>query len=141
MPWEDAVILPWLSFFRFKLCYNMETEELKTKVYLHCRQEKPVSEFYPSTVTKDGYRPQCIECAKQSAKEASLRHRAKKHSERENAKAMNTRPLTVTEKKELLEKLRSDKPLSAYHPRELFEYLASIGYKITAEYTQKLSFG
>ena len=54
---------------------------------------------------------------------------------------MNIRPLTVTEKKELLERLRSDKPLSAYHPRELFEYLASIGYKIKAEFTQTLNFG
>ena len=120
---------------------ELEDKKVQTKVCSHCHQEKPVSEFYTSISTKDGYRPQCIECAKQSAKEASLRHRAKKRSERENAKAMNVRPLTVTEKKELLERLRSDKPLSAYHPRELFEYLASIGYKIKAEFTQTLNFG
>ena len=120
---------------------ELEDKKVQTKVCSHCHQEKPVSEFYPSTVTKDGYRPQCIECAKQSAKEASIRHRAKKRKEKEDIKSMNLRPLTVGERKELLERLRSDKPLSAYHPRELFEYLASIGYKITAEYTQKLSFG
>ena len=120
---------------------ELEDKKVQTKVCSHCHQEKPVSEFYQSTVTKDGYRPQCIECAKQSAKEASLRHRAKKRSERENAKAMNIRPLTVTEKKELLERLRSDKPLSAYHPRELFEYLQSLGYKIKATFTQELTFG
>lgn len=119
----------------------METGELKTKVCSHCHQEKPVSEFYPSTVTKDGYRPQCIECAKQSTKEAQIRRRAKKREEKEGIKSMNLRPLTAGERKELLERLRSDKPLSAYHPRELFEHLASLGYKIQAEYVQKLNFG
>ena len=51
------------------------------------------------------------------------------------------RKLTLVEKKQLLLQVRSDKPLSAYHPRELFEYLASIGYKIQAKYVQELNFG
>ena len=124
---------------------ELEDKKVQTKVCSHCHQEKPVSEFYPSSTTKDGYRPQCIECARQSAKEASARAKANRLKEREATKALkenkNYRTLTLTEKKELLLQLRSDKPLSAYHPRELFEYLASLGYKITAEYTQKLSFG
>lgn len=123
----------------------METGELKTKVCSHCKQEKPVSEFYTSSTTKDGYRAQCIECAKQSASEAALRRRMRlkeaKEATGELKQSKSYRKLTLVEKKQLLLQLRSDKPLSAYHPRELFEYLASLGYKIQAEFVQKLNFG
>lgn len=119
--------------------------EKGTKVCSRCGQEKPLSEFYTSSLTKDGYRPQCIECSKQSSKEAQQRKRERdaqaKEAMSELKQDKSYRKLTLAEKKQLLLKLRSDKPLSAYHPRELFEYLASLGYKITAEFTQKLNFG
>lgn len=119
--------------------------EKGTKVCSRCGQEKPLDQFYTSSVTKDGYRPQCIECSKQSAKETQHRLRERRKAEEAADKQLkaNTsyRKLTLSEKKQLLLQMRSDKPLSAYHPRELFEYLQSIGYKIRAEYTQVLSFG
>ena len=122
-----------------------EDQKVQTKVCSHCKQEKPVSEFYTSSTTEDGYRPQCIECAKQSAKEAALRRKIRlketKETEKELKEDKSYRKLSLSEKKQLLLQLRSDKPLSAYHPRELFEYLQSIGYKIRAEYTQVLNFG
>lgn len=121
---------------------NLETG---TKICSHCKRELPLDQFYTSVSAKDGYRPQCIECAKQSSKETQQR---KRERDAQAEKAMielkqdkSYRKLTLAEKKQLLLKLRSDKPLSAYHPRELFEYLASLGYKISAEFTQKLNFG
>ena len=119
--------------------------EKGTKVCSRCGQEKPLSEFYTSSLTKDGYRPQCIECSKQSAKETQHRLRERRKAEDAADKQLRAnasyRKLTLSEKKQLLLQMRSDKPLSAYHPRELFEYLASIGYKIKAEFTQTLNFG
>ena len=119
--------------------------EKGTKVCSRCGQEKPLSEFYTSSLTKDGYRPQCIECSKQSAKETQNRLRERRKAEDAADKQLRAnasyRKLTLSEKKQLLLQMRSDKPLSAYHPRELFEYLASIGYKIKAEFTQTLNFG
>ena len=125
----------------------METEEKKieTKVCSRCKQEKPVSEFYTSSQTKDGYRPQCIECSKLSAKETQHRLRERRKAEEAADKELRAnasyRKLTLSEKKQLLLQMRSDKPLSAYHPRELFEYLQSLGYKIKATFTQELTFG
>lgn len=123
----------------------MEELEIKTKVCSHCKQEKPVSEFYPSSTTKDGYRSQCIECAKESAKEANRKAREDRRRAREATKKLREngsyRKLTLGEKKQLLEKLRSDNPLSAYHPRELFEYLASLGYKMHVEFKQEFNYG
>lgn len=117
----------------------------ETKVCSHCKQEKPVSMFYKSSVTKDGYRPQCIECSRESAKQSQqrvrMRRKAADETEKELKENKTYRKLSLVEKKQLLLQLRSDKPLSAYHPRELFEYLQSLGYKIRAEYTQVLSFG
>ena len=119
--------------------------EKGTKVCSRCRQEKPLSEFYTSNTTKDGYRPQCKECSKLSAYETKERlkerRKATEVADKELKSNKSYRKLTLVERKQLLLQLRSDKPLSAYHPRELFEYLASLGYKITAEFTQKLSFG
>ena len=119
--------------------------EKGTKVCSHCKEEKSLDEFYPSATSKDGYRPQCIECSKQAAKEAAQRRRQLKVKDDAMTKELKEnksyRKLTLVEKKQLLLQVRSDKPLSVYHPRELFEYLASLGYKITAEYVQKLSFG
>ena len=119
--------------------------EKGTKVCSRCKEEKPLSEFYTSSLTKDGYRPQCIECSKLSSKEAAQRMRENKRLAKEADKELRAdesyRKLTLAEKKKLLLTMRSDKPLSAYHPRELFEYLASIGYKIKAEFTQTLNFG
>lgn len=119
--------------------------EKGTKICSRCKQEKPLSEFYTSANTKDGYRPQCIECSKLSAKETKERHKKGVANDitvtKELKENKSYRKLTLVEKKQLLLQLRSDKPLSAYHPRELFEYLASLGYKITAEFTQKLTFG
>ena len=119
--------------------------EIKTKVCSHCKRELPVTEFYTSVSTKDGYRAQCKECAKQSSLETAKRRREQnkiaKEAMTELKQDKSYRKLTLAEKKQLLLKLRSDKPLSAYHPRELFEYLASLGYRITAEFTQKLNFG
>ena len=116
--------------------------EKGTKVCSHCKRELPLDQFYTSASSKDGYRPQCIECAKQSAKETQRRRRGTLvRGEEVTGKSKAYRKLTLVERKQLLLQMRSDKPLSAYHPRELFEYLASLGYKITAEYTQKLNFG
>ena len=124
---------------------ELEDKKVQTKVCSRCKQEKPVSEFYASSQTKDGYRPQCIECSKLSAKETQARLRERRKAEDAANKELRAnasyRKLTLSEKKQLLLQMRSDKPLSAYHPRELFEYLASLGYKITAEFTQKLNFG
>ena len=121
---------------------NLETG---TKICSRCKRELPLDQFYASTTAKDGYRPQCIECSKLSSKEAQQRKRERdaqaKEAVTELKQDKSYRKLTLAEKKQLLLKLRSDKPLSAYHPRELFEYLASLGYKITAEFTQKLNFG
>ena len=119
--------------------------EKGTKICSRCKQEKPLTDFYASVNAKDGYRPQCIECSKQSSREAQQRKKERdaqvKEAMTELRQDKSYRKLTLAEKKQLLLKLRSDKPLSAYHPRELFEYLASLGYKITAEFTQKLNFG
>lgn len=119
--------------------------EKGTKICSRCKQEKPLTDFYASVNAKDGYRPQCIECSKLSSKEAQQRAKERRHNtevaDKELKANASYRKLTLVEKKQLLLKMRSDKPLSAYHPRELFEYLASIGYKITAEFTQKLNFG
>ena len=118
---------------------------METKVCSRCHQEKPVSEFYPSASAKDGYRPQCIECAKLSAKESQQRLRERRKAaeiaDKELKANASYRKLTLPEKKQLLLQMRSDKPLSAYHPRELFEYLQSLGYKIKATFTQELTFG
>lgn len=118
---------------------------METKVCSRCKQEKPVSEFYVSSQTKDGYRPQCIECSKLSAKETQARLRERRKAEDTANKELRAnasyRKLTISEKKQLLLQMRSDKPLSAYHPRELFEYLQSLGYKIKATFTQELTFG
>jgi hypothetical protein len=119
--------------------------ETKTKVCSHCKRELPVTEFYTSVSTKDGYRPQCKECSKQSSLETAKRRREQnkiaKEAMTELRQDKSYRKLTLAEKKQLLLQVRSDKPLSAYHPRELFEYLASIGYKIQAKYVQELNFG
>ena len=119
--------------------------EKGTKICSRCREEKPLSEFYTSTVTKDGYRPQCKACAKLSGQETKQRIKERREASAMADKELKAngsyRKLTLPEKKQLLLQMRSDKPLSAYHPRELFEYLASLGYKITAEFTQKLNFG
>lgn len=122
-----------------------ETTEIKTKVCSHCKRELPVTEFYTSVNTKDGYRPQCKECSKQSSYETAKRRREQNKIAREAMTELKQdksyRRLTLAEKKQLLLQVRSDKPLSAYHPRELFEYLASIGYKIQAKFIQELNFG
>lgn len=119
--------------------------EIKTKVCSHCKRELPVTEFYTSVSTKDGYRPQCKECSKQSSLETARRRREQNKIAEEAMTKLKQdksyRKLTLVEKKQLLLQVRSDKPLSAYHPRELFEYLASIGYKIQAKYVQELNFG
>ena len=119
--------------------------EKGTKICSRCREEKPLSEFYTSTVTKDGYRPQCKACSKLSAQETKQRIKERREAsvmaDKELKANGSYRKLTLPERKQLLLSMRSDKPLSAYHPRELFEYLASLGYKITAEFTQKLNFG
>ena len=115
--------------------------EKGTKVCTRCGQEKPLEEFYKSAYTKDGYRPHCIECAKQLSREAMKKAREKRRDEIDSTKPKSYRKLTASEKKALLSTMRSDNPLSAYHPRELFEYLQSLGYKIKAEYTQTLTFG
>ena len=119
--------------------------EKGTKICSRCREEKPLSEFYTSTVTKDGYRSQCKACSKLSGQETKQRIKERREAsvmaDKELKANGSYRKLTLVEKKQLLLQMRSDKPLSAYHPRELFEYLASIGYKITAEFTQKLNFG
>ena len=121
---------------------NLETQ---TKVCSHCKRELPVTEFYTSVSTKDGYRTQCKECAKQSSLETAKRRREQNKIAREAMTELKQdksyRKLTLAEKKQLLLQIRSDKPLSAYHPRELFEYLASIGYKIQAKFIQELNFG
>jgi len=121
---------------------NLETG---TKICSRCKRELPLDQFYTSATTKDGYRAQCIECSKLSSKETQQRKRERdaqaKEAMAELKQDKSYRKLTLAEKKQLLLKLRSDKPLSAYHPRELFEYLASLGYRITAEFTQKLNFG
>ena len=122
-----------------------ETTEIKTKVCSHCKRELPVTEFYTSVNTKDGYRSQCKECSKQSSYETAKRRREQNKIAREAMTELKQdksyRRLTLAEKKQLLLQVRSDKPLSAYHPRELFEYLASIGYKIQAKFIQELNFG
>jgi hypothetical protein len=119
--------------------------EKGTKICSRCREEKPLSEFYTSTVTKDGYRSQCKACSKLSGQETKQRIKERREAsvmaDKELKANGSYRKLTLVEKKQLLLQMRSDKPLSAYHPRELFEYLASLGYKITAEFTQKLNFG
>ena len=119
--------------------------KIGTKVCSHCKRELPLDQFYTSANTKDGYRPQCIECSKQSSRETQQRKKERdaqaKEAMTELRQDKSYRKLTLAEKKQLLLKLRSDKPLSAYHPRELFEYLASLGYKIKAEFTQTLNFG
>lgn len=124
---------------------EIEEKKIETKVCSRCKQEKPVSEFYASSQTKDGYRPQCIECSKLSAKETQARLRERRKAEETADKQLKAnasyRKLTLSEKKQLLLQMRSDKPLSAYHPRELFEYLQSLGYKIKATFTQELTFG
>lgn len=120
-------------------------KEKGTKICSRCREEKPLSEFYTSTVTKDGYRSQCKACSKLSGQETKQRIKERREASAMADKELKAngsyRKLTLSEKKQLLLQMRSDKPLSAYHPRELFEYLASLGYKITAEFTQKLNFG
>jgi len=37
---------------------------METKVCSRCQTEKPLSEFYKKKASKDGYRPECIECKK-----------------------------------------------------------------------------
>lgn len=119
--------------------------EKGTKICSRCREEKPLSEFYISTVTKDGYRPQCKACSKLSAQETKQRIKERREAsvmaDKELKANASYRKLTLVEKKQLLLSMRSDKPLSAYHPRELFEYLQSLGYKIKATFTQELTFG
>ena len=121
---------------------NLETG---TKICSRCKQELPLDQFYTDINSKDGYRAQCKECSKQSSKEAARRMRENRRLDKEATKALKEdksyRKLTLVEKKKLLLDLRSNNPLTAYHPRELFEYLASLGYKISAEFTQKLNFG
>jgi hypothetical protein len=38
---------------------------MNKKLCVKCKQEKPVSEFYRSASSKDGYRPYCKDCARQ----------------------------------------------------------------------------
>jgi hypothetical protein len=119
--------------------------EKGTKICSRCKEEKPLSEFYTSTVTKDGYRPQCKACSKLSGQETKQRMKERREAsvmaDKELKANSSYRKLTLVEKKQLLLSMRSDKPLSAYHPRELFEYLQSLGYKIKATFTQELTFG
>ena len=96
-----------------------------TKICSKCKRELPLSNFYKSKNSKDGYQNQCKECsAKASRKNRLLRLQRIKDNKYELAQTKFK--LTQT----------TENALSAATPRELMQELVRRGYTGTLQKTE-----